>query len=300
MLLSTENKGLRYRVGERRAIEILAQVGFDAIDYTFTPHMEIGDMPWTGANYREYAKEVKQIADDNGVFFNQAHGPFIFDFNYLPDLDKQIIPMQALCMECCAMLEIKRMVVHPLHDSLYRGENRKRLWDLNVEYYRRLQPYAKEYGVVVSLENLFDVDKRRGCYVETMFSDANELARFYDDLGDTDHFDVLVDTGHSSIVGGDAAEDIRRLGHRVKGLHVHDNNYRGDDHLIPYEGTMDWDSIMKALADIGYEGDLTFEALHPFAHIDERLLISKARYLHDVGRCLIEKFDEYRREGESS
>ena len=36
MILSTENGALRSLVGERRAIEILAKAGFDAIDYTFT------------------------------------------------------------------------------------------------------------------------------------------------------------------------------------------------------------------------------------------------------------------------
>lgn len=293
MLLSTENKGLRYRVGERRAIEILARVGFDAIDYTFTPHMEVGDMPWTSDNYLEYAKEVKRMADDNGIIFNQAHAPFIFDMRYLPDLDKQIIPMQVRCMECCAILNIPRMVVHPLYDTPYRGENRKRLWDLNMEYYSRLQPYAKQYGVKVSLENLFDMDKRGNYYMDTVLSDSAEMARFYDELGDTECFDIVVDVAHSGLVGGDAANDIRTLGKRVQGLHISDNDFTSDSHLVPYEGKMDWDGIMKALADVGYTGDLTFEALHPFENIDISLCESKAKYLHDVGRCLIDKFNQY-------
>ncbi len=43
MILSTENGALRSLVGERRAIEILAKAGFDAIDYTFTPGWSGGD-----------------------------------------------------------------------------------------------------------------------------------------------------------------------------------------------------------------------------------------------------------------
>ena len=78
MILSTENGALRSLVGERRAIEILAKAGFDAIDYTFTPWMERGEMPWNRDGYQDYAKEVVQMAKDNGVYFNQAHAPFIY------------------------------------------------------------------------------------------------------------------------------------------------------------------------------------------------------------------------------
>ena len=85
MILSTENGALRSLVGERRAIEILAKAGFDAIDYTFTPWMERGEMPWNRDGYQDYAKEVVQMAKDNGVYFNQAHAPFIFHTSYLPD-----------------------------------------------------------------------------------------------------------------------------------------------------------------------------------------------------------------------
>ena len=115
MILSTENGALRERVGERKAIEILAKAGFDAIDYTFTPWMERGEMPWNGNDYVSYAKEVNQIAKDNGIHFNQAHASFIFHTSYLPDWNREIMPLQIRCMEACALLGIPHMVVHPVH-----------------------------------------------------------------------------------------------------------------------------------------------------------------------------------------
>ena len=119
MILSTENGALRSLVGERRAIEILAKAGFDAIDYTFTPWMERGEMPWNRDGYQDYAKEVVQMAKDNGVYFNQAHAPFIFHTSYLPDWNREILPMQIRCMEACALLGIPHMVVHPVHHLPY-------------------------------------------------------------------------------------------------------------------------------------------------------------------------------------
>lgn len=292
MILSTENGALRELVGERRAIEVLAKAGFDAIDYTFTPWMERGEMPWNRDGYADYAKEVCKIAKDNGIFFNQAHAPFIFHTSYLPDWNREIMPLQIRCMEACALLGIPHMVVHPIHHLPHR-KNKAELWKLNMEYYRLLQPYAKQFGVKMCLENMFGFDKRRNCFVEDMFSDPNEYVEFYDSLEDEENFICCVDTGHSGLVGEDAGETIRILGSRVKALHLNDNKYQGDDHLIPLEGLIDWDDVMKALAEIRYAGDFTFEALHLYRGSDEDFYPVAAKYLHDVGRWLIQKFEYY-------
>lgn len=79
MNLSTENSFLRPHVGERGAIELLAKAGFDAIDYGFSPMLERKKSPFCSHQYLTYAEEISKIAQDNGVYFNQAHGPFVFD-----------------------------------------------------------------------------------------------------------------------------------------------------------------------------------------------------------------------------
>lgn len=295
MILSTENGALRSRVGERKAIEILAEAGFDAIDYTFTPWMERGEMPWNGDGYKEYAKEVMLMADDNGIYFNQAHAPFIFHTDYLPNWDREIMPMQIRCMESCALLGIPHMVVHPVHHLPYRA-NKKTIWELNTEYYQLLQPYAKQFSVKVSLENMFGEDKRRGCFCEDMFSNPAEYAEFFDMLDDSEAFTCCVDTGHSGIVGENAGETIRILGKRVHALHLNDNKFRDDGHLIPFQGDIDWEDVMKALAEVGYDGDFTFEALHLYENFNDSFLPTSAKYLHDVGRYLIERFNYYLQE----
>jgi sugar phosphate isomerase/epimerase len=41
--------------------------------------------------------------------------------------------------------------------------------------------------------------------------------------------------------------------------HLHDNRGRTDDHLLPFEGRINWDAGLMALQKIGYEGVLMFE-----------------------------------------
>ena len=41
--------------------------------------------------------------------------------------------------------------------------------------------------------------------------------------------------------------------------HVHDNRGRTDDHLVPFDGTIDWPAALMALSKVGYTGPLVFE-----------------------------------------
>ena len=40
---------------------------------------------------------------------------------------------------------------------------------------------------------------------------------------------------------------------------LHDNRGRSDDHLVPFEGVIDWASTLTTLQKVGYDGALTFE-----------------------------------------
>jgi len=294
MILSTENGALRERIGERKAIVMYARVGFDAIDYGFTPWLERGEMHWNRSDYREYAKEVNKIAEDNGIYFNQAHGPLVYDLSKLPDYDAEILPLNIRCMECCAMLNIPQMVVHPLHFLPY-PEKKQETWEMNLEFYHKLLPYAKEFGVKIALENMFSRNLRRGILNGDFLGYADEFNAFVDELNDP-MFCCVVDTGHCTFTDETPGQMIRKMGSRVTGLHINDNLYRTDDHLVPGAGKIDWHDTMKALAETHYTGDMTLEVLWPYDAFDDSFLESATKYMHDVGRYLIRKFEEYSKE----
>lgn len=284
------------RWGERGTIERMAQAGFDAIDYTFCNWMEYGASPWTGDDYAEHAKEIKRIADDNGIFFNQTHAPIRFDMSLLPDWNREILPMVLRSMEICAILKAPHIVIHPLHHVPY-GQNREYLWQLNQEYYQTLLPHAKRLGIKLALENLVERDASpERALVKTICSDPQDYAAFYDELGDNRNVICCVDTGHAALCGESAAEMIRSLGSRVGALHIHDNDFVSDKHWIPYQGKIDWDDVLRALADVGYQGDFTFEVLDTvFGKYEERFLPTVLRFLHDLGRSMICRLEEYNR-----
>jgi sugar phosphate isomerase/epimerase len=75
------------------------------------------------------------------------------------------------------------------------------------------------------------------------------------ELGDTG---VCLDVGHAHLMGG-APEAAEALAGYVLTTHLHDNRGRSDDHLVPFDGSLDWPATMMMLSKIGYAGPLIFE-----------------------------------------
>ena len=42
-------------------------------------------------------------------------------------------------------------------------------------------------------------------------------------------------------------------------VHAHDNRGRSDDHLVPFDGSIDWPAAMTALQKVGYDGPVILE-----------------------------------------
>jgi sugar phosphate isomerase/epimerase len=69
---------------------------------------------------------------------------------------------------------------------------------------------------------------------------------------------TCLDLGHAHLLDG-APEAAETLSGHVIAVHLHDNRGRQDDHLVPFEGTVDWPAALTALWKVGYAGPLVFE-----------------------------------------
>ena len=135
--------------------------------------------------------------------------------------------------------------------------------ELNVKYYKEFIPYCETYGIRIAVENMWQAEVKRGCPSDDVCSRGATLAAMVDELRDVaPHcFVACLDVGHVGLVGEEAQDSIRILGgDRLGCLHIHDNDYRGDQHLIPGQGMLDWIAITDALREVGYKGEFTYEA----------------------------------------
>ena len=293
MKISAETQYLRRRFGEKNAIRILAEAGFDCVDYSMD-HMSKDDSPLNGPSYREYAEELRQYGESLGITFNQAHAPFEFDWDKEGVLENVAIPRIARCLEVAAILGIDTVIVHPLHHWNY-FHNMQFVWDQNMAFYQALLPYAKEYGVTICLENLIQFDSR-GVALPDTCADANRYIKALETLNDP-HIAACVDVGHTCLLGEDPADLIRALGHdRLRALHIHDNSAVLDDHTLPYLGKINWNNLAKALADIDYGGVFTFEAFMFYDNFEDDFLPTAARWIYEMGVYLCNKIEAFRAE----
>jgi sugar phosphate isomerase/epimerase len=286
MILSTQSSHLSERFGEIKAIKILKWAGYDAIDFSMFNNLNRPDHPLSQNDYREYALQMRQVADDAGIVFSQAHAPFptykAGDDAYNEKTFADIVRS----LEIAAILGASIVIVHPVY--LPDIQEKKAF---NMSLYRRLQPYCESLEIKVALENMWGRDETGKHNVPVVCSTGDSFCEYLDAL-DSRYFTACLDLGHCGLVGEDAAAMIRTLGHRrLLSLHVHDNNFRDDTHTVPFMGQMDWQAITAALADINYAGDLTLEADGFLKGYPDAFLPQAARFMQEIGRHLIRMID---------
>lgn len=294
MKLVTNTELLGNWFGDKKAVEMIKNAGFDAVDYSMFS-MGTGSSPMDKDDYKEYAHDLRSYAESIGISFVQGHAPFPgYDVNR-PDYTEKTLPMVFRAVEVAGILGIEKLVVHPLAPTQIPAD--ADLKEFNFKHYRALLPLAKEGNVQICLENMWGYDSKRGYIMPNVCSFGKVLAEYLDELDD-DRFTVCLDLGHSGLVGDDAADAIRTLGgKRLTALHVHDNDYKNDTHTLPYYGKMDWESITTALGEINYSGNFTFEAAPFYARLphDEEIVTACLRYMADTGRYLMKKIDAARK-----
>jgi sugar phosphate isomerase/epimerase len=69
---------------------------------------------------------------------------------------------------------------------------------------------------------------------------------------------ICMDVGHAHMLG-DTAEAVEIASEYLITTHVHDNRRQKDDHLVPFEGSVNWGATIMELEKIGYDGVLMYE-----------------------------------------
>ena len=89
-------------------------------------------------------------------------------------------------------------------------------------------------------------------------SRVGSLVHFIEEDLEVPDTGICLDFGHAHL-DGDLLDAIEAASGHLIATHVHDNRGRADDHLVPFEGTIDWPSAMTAIQKVGYDRTLMFE-----------------------------------------
>lgn len=295
-------------------IDKCADAGFDCIDLMFHRAIVDPNNELCGADWKDQVQKIAEKLEARGMTANQCHTPF---YDYLdPDLKgrEEKWEMTRRAVEAAGMLGVKWIVFHP--GTIFGNPSKQANMQANIEYMKPFIELAAKYGSGIAFENIFDkfmiikgsylrfgtplhdhltTGQMRTCrsfasWPEELIEYTDEMSALFPDA----NIGICWDVGHGNEMLVDQRISLQLIGKRLKALHVNDNKGVYDDHLIPYIGNVDWNEFMRTLAEIGYEGDFTYETEKFFLNIPEELVDDTLKLSVKYGRHLIHQFEQMR------
>lgn len=98
---------------------------------------------------------------------------------------------------------------------------------------------------------------------------------------------VCLDVGHAHLMTG-SIDAVETLGGHLVTTHIHDNAGKRDDHLLPFQGTINWSALVMAMEKVGYDGVWMFEIGAPTPGSDYEQTLTRAA----AARARLEKLGE--------
>lgn len=293
MELSTSTNILFERIGmepveQKTAIELCARAGYRVLDFCFHDLITY-DSPFLGDGWERYTELMIQTAKDCGIVYGQAHAN-VYDF-LNPKADhafhQKMMERSILASE---RMGIPWLVIHPSTNFSAAAQFRDSRAG-NIAYISRLAEFAGKHHVGIAVENMWDLHiAPRRYYADN----AEELTDLVDAI-DMDHVGICWDLEHASIMKQNQRTSMELMGKRLKVTHVSDQTGVTNIHVLPFQGVTDWKEALEALADIGYEGNLNYEAQWFLNKVPMELALPSLIYSVEVGKYLIGLYENRRK-----
>lgn len=192
-------------------------------------------------------EKIKEWADKYGITLWSFHLPF-WPFSEIdvskPEIADCTVEYLKTYIDKASKIGIDKFIIHASGEPIDECERAVRM-ETAKKSLATLAEYAKERGALIAVENL-----PRTCLGRNS-SDIKELLLAHPSLVS------CFDTNH--LLAQDFGEYIDEIGDKIITLHVSDYDFVDERHWLPYEGKIDWQKMLKKLADIGYTGVWLYE-----------------------------------------
>lgn len=174
-----------------------------------------------------------------------GHAPFdrINDIWYPGQEGEQMLDRLCRSADLCAQYGIPVLVMH-----LSSGRPAPRISDIGYERLDRLVKHADRRGVRLAFEN-----QRYLGNIAFAFEQFPTVGFCWD-------------VGHEDVFAG-GRRYMPLFGDRLCQLHVHDNFFEKDVHIIPYDGKVDFERVAASIAAVDYDRSLMLELNAPVSDV---------------------------------
>src|SRR3954453_5481601 len=129
------------------------------------------------------------------------------------------------------MFQVRYFVIHPgpEHEEAKAQGGRFERLKRAAETLNQVAERCQRLGIGCVLENKLP---------HLLFANPSDVLWILT-MMETIEVGVCLDTGHAHL-SGDLYSVMHKLGRHLRMVHAHDNHGKGDDHLPPGTGTIDW------------------------------------------------------------
>lgn len=222
--------GSGYEVSFGERYRLIKNAGFDCVMLWWS------DKFGRGAGYQ---KDV-QLARNAGLYIENIHTPVHKqNFLSLDNLDGESVFQNYLqCVKDCFEYSIPTMVIHLPNDEYPIG-------NLGLERLEIIIKEAVKYDIQIAFENLSNIQNL-----------ALVLGSFH-----SKNVGYCYDSCHHINYASD--QDLLKLyGNRLLALHLQDNGGKHNQHQLPFDGKIDWLTVMRKISLTGYKGATALEPMN--------------------------------------
>lgn len=200
---------------------------------------------------------IGRMAEKSGVTLWSLHLPFkpFEDFDISDGAcAKRAVEANKHLIDKGLKIGIKLFVIHPSGPRIDPDKREERFATVAASL-SELADYAKERGGIIAVENM-----AHDC-IGNSIDEFERLVNTHPELR------VCFDVNH--LLHEPNEEFVRRLGKKIVTVHISDRDLENERHWMPGKGCLDFDGILRALIEVGYDGPWLYEVWYEYPRTGE-------------------------------
>lgn len=220
---------------------------FDTIDAIKKAGFKNVFIQWYNENWRpSQAEQLKRIqACGLGVIFAHLGYQNINNIWLDHEAGRELVARYKEDIRICHQNKIPMVVMH-----LTAGNKAPKYNELGIDRLKEIVAYADKLDMKIAFENT-----RIKGYLDYVIEQIN-----------CHNVGICFDSGHYHTHFHDEF-DFDKYKNRIFAVHLHDNDQTGDLHFLPFDGTLNWDTVMQRLKQCNYSGPVTIEPCYRYGYL---------------------------------
>jgi len=238
---------------------LVKAAGFDAISLG-------GKRQHSNYHLPDGRQRILELLRQSGLILDSIHAPFKNDDGDLSAQDeavrRQSVANIKNAIDAACELAVPVVIIH-LNARFTGPATPERLSQVRRSM-QAITPYAETNGIKLACENL-DTEEKQAIF-ETILAEFSQP-----------HVGVCYDSSHERLAGM-SFKLLERYQSRIFTLHIADDSQLKDDHLLPFEGKIDWAEFARIFKKINYAGVFMLEPEMRLSRFKEPTVFLKEAY----------------------